>query len=496
MTNEELNKFFKSDKTSWYSVDSEGKKKWKDHLVEKFWKKLPLYLKLNNDEVRDLTIPRIDIFNSRSELSNIDIENLNFNNCIFLDQAYFQYPKIKDYKFSYCRFEEGLTFDIPEINSIQIESSSSGGAIAIYNSSIKSIIISHCELFESINITNCTFESVLKLDTISTSGSITFKDSYLSTEEEGVLTNIKEIDSNFIDYSWFSLIANIKNEFSKEKANNEFSSFLNSFFDVSNKVNIIEYIDREIKKGRPLTVDKDELIEKIHVLYDRKYVNYQSYARISFENVIVTQPFTFFRLNLKGFSCLNSEIEKIKFSNCEWFINNRLILATESEYFGIEDTYRQLKRMFAKNQDWEMSGYSYISEMEMRRERLGHEIDDDRGDITRYLLRYFTKKSLEYAVYYIYCHLGGYAQNFARPLSIFLISTFIGFPIIYFFLETNYTDVIWSLSFSFRKSMSNSLPLISSGLNNEYWLLETFQVIFSSILLTFIILGLRKRFKQ
>ena len=112
-----------------------------------------------------------------------------------------------------------------------------------------------------------------------------------------------------------------------------------------------------------------------------------------------------------------------------------------------------------------------------------------------FILRYFTKKSLEYAVYYTYCFLGGYAQNFARPLSIFLISTFIGFPLIYFFTEVSSVGM-FNLPEAFRKSISNSLPLINSGLNHQLWVLETFQIIFSSILLTFIILGLRKRFKQ
>ena len=64
------------------------------------------------------------------------------------------------------------------------------------------------------------------------------------------------------------------------------------------------------------------------------------------------------------------------------------------------------------------------------------------------------------------------------------------------FLEPIPED-LYNLPISLKKSIANAIPIIKFDPKKyQYWSLKAFQTFFSTILLAFIILGLRKRFKQ
>lgn len=494
LSDEKILELFQTLTPKYYFENQKYQEKWNEAFLENYWHNFPRFIQLNGNEIKDLPIPKLEANTLTKDLFDYKLEELIFTNCNFTDETYFKNLELRKIEFSNCKFQKKISFSSFKLDSLEISSSIFGEGLSIYDSTLSSLKFNDLKIFESIYITNSIFDKKLYIDNISLVDTVYFGDCYFSTQEKGFFNSIRRIDLQSMNYQWYSIIENIKAEFQKKNSKNDQSNIFSSFILTLNKENIINYIEEEISSGRKSNLNKKTLIEKVHVYYDLKYVNYKEAPEINFKNVVVTEPLTFHGLNLKKFSFSNSEIEKMKFTDCEWNIKDRLLLPTE--YISeAEDQYRQLKRMFSKNQDWEMSGLAYISEMEMRKKRLGYEIDDDRRHLFRYILRYFTKKSLEYIVYFIYGSIGGYAQNFSKPLSAFLISTFIGFPLIYLFAETNSTG-IYDLPESLQKSISNAFPIIRSELEYQYWSLKAFQTIFSSILLAFIILGLRKRFKQ
>jgi len=469
---------------------------WDDDILKFYWSNFSRFIELTGNELKDLHFPKLDAHLLSEDTFSSKIKELKFYNCTFFDEAYFKELNLEKIEFSFCTFNTKLSFADFSLDVLLIINSSIGEGLSLFNNYVKSFTFNSCKIFDSIYINDTVFSYEFKIDNLSIGGSISFENCYLSTEKEGILTGVTNIDINLLDFKWFSLIENIKSGLQQKMSSEDINSYILSYhYALLDKKSLIDYVERELNSGRELSANKEELIQKIGVLYDLKYLNSEVSTSIHFENVIVTEPFTLHWLSLENFGFLNSEIEKIKFSSCDWNIKNRLILASEGYKSDIENQYRQLKRMFAKEQDWEMSGYAYISEMEMRRERLGYEIDSDRQHLLRFIFRYFNSKALEYVVYSLYGFLGGYTQNFARPLSIFLISTFLLFPCFYLFLEPS-PNGVYSLTISIQKSVANSLPLIKTDYNYQYWWLRTLQIIFSSTLLAFIVLGLRKRFKQ
>ena len=54
MTNEELDSFFRSNKSNWYLIDSKGEKKWDTTLLKKYYSSLPKFLELNKNELKKI----------------------------------------------------------------------------------------------------------------------------------------------------------------------------------------------------------------------------------------------------------------------------------------------------------------------------------------------------------------------------------------------------------------------------------------------------------
>ena len=185
---------------------------------------------------------------------------------------------------------------------------------------------------------------------------------------------------------------------------------------------------------------------------------------------------------------INSDLIHPNFYSCEWNSSNRLIIFNESDYFKgiselneLENLYRQLKSNFQNSRDWELSGKAYVSELTIRKKRL-----------------YLEKKFFSWFLYSFYDKFGGFTQNYLRPFLWYVGFTFIFFPLLYFIIEITITDLggYTILSNSYIKSFAASIPFINTDIIYQNWWVQSFQIVFSTILIAFFILALRKRFKQ
>ncbi|WP_237274812.1 pentapeptide repeat-containing protein [Tenacibaculum ovolyticum] len=233
--------------------------------------------------------------------------------------------------------------------------------------------------------------------------------------------------------------------------------------------------------------------------------------RLEFISINFTNNIIFRRVNLKRVSFLQSEITDLKFKNCDWG-NENYRLVTEDEkkiplkegkYAECEEIYRQLKKNFENNKDWKLSGEAYASEMEMRKRQLKEDAN------------FKSKKGwnsfLNYLFYLFYDIFSCYTQSFVRPLIILIVSWLIVFPLLYlifgcYSLQENHSNIYFSdLIFKslekmycgniYQISTSNTFLILKSEYKS-YWWLMAIQKILSSILTVFIVLALRKRFKQ
>jgi len=173
-------------------------------------------------------------------------------------------------------------------------------------------------------------------------------------------------------------------------------------------------------------IDNDNGINFNYLIGEKKECS------ITFKNIELTGNYKFFNCQMSQFIFEGSYLMNPKFMNCIWEGKNRLLLGDEimikksnnilktRDLLQLERLYRNLKRIFDSNKDWENSGYAYISEMNFRKKRLWKD-----------------NNYSQYFIYWFYGYFGGYTQNFMRPLIIFLTSTLIVFPLIY-----NITDFL------------------------------------------------------
>jgi len=121
------------------------------------------------------------------------------------------------------------------------------------------------------------------------------------------------------------------------------------------------------------------------------------------------------------------------------------------------------------------------------------------------------KSYSHYVIFYLYKQLSGYTQSYLKPFSIILFSTFLFFPTIYYIvnnfnIQENHVRLFYSNLFyknnylntigdAFQLSFSNTLFFLKTPIKSNWWLMSL-QKVFSSVMLTFFILALRKKFKQ
>ncbi len=216
-------------------------------------------------------------------------------------------------------------------------------------------------------------------------------------------------------------------------------------------------------------------------------------SHLKFENVIFSENVIFRRLNLSNFSFKESDITKLNIRDCSWNNGNRIIINDEIQgdltYHDLGGLYRQIKRNYEINKDWEFAGKAYRSEMLMRRYAL-----------------YSNKKFGEWVFYWIYGRFSGFTQSILTPFFLLIVCILI-FPLAYFSIEVIDLMQSWNCNFieSFnmvrfepylKNSLTNTIPIIKNSSTGNNWWSDLTQKIISSILLVFFVLALRKRFKQ
>lgn len=254
-----------------------------------------------------------------------------------------------------------------------------------------------------------------------------------------------------------------------------------------------------------VTVFKEAIYDRGELVFEK--VKSDNFPSITFMNSTLNKNVIFRKAYMKNVSFVDSEIVEAKFINCNWSNSERLILNSENHigkeglyreeitftFEDLEDVYRQLKRNFENSKNWEISGLAYISEMEMRKHRLKEEC------------RYG-----DFFIYWFYGFFGGYTQSFNRPIVILLFSMFVLFPLLYFLSDcflmtidfTSNSIPVLQKDYNlfcgnyFRKSIDSTFPFYKNTYETKFWWLQYSETLLNSILLTFSILALRKRFKQ
>lgn len=442
---ESIEKYFKSDKSNWYVEDSQGFKIWDESKVQEFWNKIRVFKTSNQDfDFTEYIFPEFEYF--RNVKKNVPLEQ-NYN-----------FWKIGE---------------IPRFN--------------VFIDFSNSIFLGHA------NFTKIVFGQ-----------SVDFQ--YATFHDEAAF-NFSEFNHRVS----FNATKFKRKAYFSSTAVHEDSSFYQTHFEGS-------AIFLEIQFQNSIFNNVDFGTNEI--LFDTVSIN--QYPSLIFSNVRLKDNVVFRNCNVGGFSFFNSDVSSTVFSNCIWSNKDRIVFNDEANIGdqrlfvvdnvvvtleGLEETYRQLKRNFEINKNWELSGYAFISEMRIRQIRLWKEKN------------YFT-----WFIYWFYGFFGGYTQDFRKPLFSLIISIPF-FAILYhitdcysiiidinslFRLYNNPTIILDFLNEpfiklnetplfcgnAFRKSIESTFVIFKSTTKYKYWEISYMQKIFSSIVLTFIILALRKRFKQ
>ena len=253
-----------------------------------------------------------------------------------------------------------------------------------------------------------------------------------------------------------------------------------------------------------------------------EYINYKS--KIDLSSFSVPRGYKFKRINISNIAFSKEQIiSELEFVECE-IIGPRLKTLNEKEsLFDIsslkllESNYRLLKLKFEDSRDWDLSGKSYRSEMEMKKYLIFYRIFTLNIGVTttkKFLISILKlpfriiknfRHFIEFMIYYLYGLLSGYTQSIGRPLFWLALSTTIIFPFIYSncYEARNSIDLLnlfsWTCtnySVSLEKSVAATFPFIDTSLVYDNWWIKSLQTITSTTLLAFFILALRKRFKQ
>jgi uncharacterized protein YjbI with pentapeptide repeats len=214
-----------------------------------------------------------------------------------------------------------------------------------------------------------------------------------------------------------------------------------------------------------------------------------------FYNIIFPPSVELINIDLTKTKFRLCDITKLRLIECTFVDQkHRLVLFDEvREFDRLEETerrysrasvlYRQLKSNFDNEKNWELAGKAYRSEMHMLRKIFKKEFVQKKG---------CTTATFDLLIYGFYGFLSGFTQSYVRPLILLLASIFIIFPLCFYNLENN------SFSESIQKSLNAALPYLKvdvNGLTYEVWWFKSLITLISTILLTFFIIALRKRFK-
>ncbi|MEL6812748.1 MAG: hypothetical protein AAFP76_15575, partial [Bacteroidota bacterium] len=402
-------------------------------------------------------------------LGKIISENVSFSNCKFQGYVTFLGNILPDQN---QLFEE-LVF----ANNVSFKNCNFEDEFRLSSTKfLKRLNISECEFYGEclalslvvvgdFNLSNCNFQGRVLFH-----GNTYRSKCYFSSNE---FNNTAQFSLSH-HHDIFNLHSTVFNNFVEFHSNiyHEWSTFVG--IDFREETRFLDETFKNASFQRTKFSQKNNLFQGIKV---------PDGSNLSFVNIIFYSGTSFRNCDCFNIQFTDSDITDIKFSSCNWNLSDRLITKDELSDLKtiknrariLEPLYRQLKKNFDGQKNWELSGLAYISEMEMRKKRLSLEND------------YFY-----WFIYWFYGYFGGYTQNIGKPLyRLFWLTTICTFA--YFFIDLDIANAI-------ERSIKASIPYIEIRQENpypNYWLLfRNFQFILSSIFLAFFILALRKRFKQ
>lgn len=482
MIAEDLHNLFISDKSDWFIEVDNNNKIWSVPKTYHFWEMVrihkiekgdfhfnnfvfPTFLKPDIGKVQGNNFYE-EIFGAKSKLI---AEKVKFDHCRFQGSTVFYgnaipthlkgYQEIifsNDLTFEHCTFDDEFSF----IGTKILGNLYVGNCVFVNEFvAIMGVIVG------TTSYSNCTFHKRFIYQGITQKKNVHFTSNIFNGDSSFAKCHYNEI---------FSLNDNVFNHNSSifENTYHDRSTFAHLTFNGKMQINSEKYLNNAFQ---------DIYLNGKHSLFQE--ITSIENNRIIFRNIIFPNNTDFRNCDCSSFLFTDSDIVNVKFSSCDWNISDRLVVRDEIEMKeksilklrSLENLYRQLKKNFDFNKDWELSGLAYISEMEMRKLRLQND-----------------KKYFHYFIYWFYGFFGGYTQDVRKPiLSLFFV--FIICSYIYFYMDFNIIN-------AFERGIMGSLPYLENSQKDlfpNYWvLLKNIQFIFSTIFLSFFILALRKIFKQ
>lgn len=227
--------------------------------------------------------------------------------------------------------------------------------------------------------------------------------------------------------------------------------------------------------------------------------NYQ--VLFNFSDVEFNSKMVFRGIHFHKTSFLRANIPKdVRFEDCKWGGNGRLVLCDEPKLFwkfsknkesfqNYLERYRQLKLNYTSFQEWDLSGQAYRSEMYMRQGLTLLEVFNLKK------LHMIPIRIIEFLISFTYGLFSGYTQSVTKPFIWLILSTVIVFP--YLYSDCSLTQILnCDFTSSLNTSASNTFPFFRLEKNSDIFWLGLTQKLFSSTLLAFFILALRKKYKQ
>lgn len=465
--------YFKEDKIDWFE-EKEEKKEWDSDKVKQFWQLIRKYVMPNGKKnqlldfsffifpVSEFSIFDRVFYNILDKSSSMDFwhnvddkefkEVVNFTSAIFLQFI----------PFYEVNFKKAVDFSHVNFSNVKFDD-------VKFNDDVK---FAAASFLEKSSFSEVEFSKEVDFMLVSFSERITFFSCYFRKRVIFYATRFSK-DSEF-NYCHF--LESV--DFSQSVFKNA-STFRRGFFKKANF--------------------SFTFFEDVSFIRLNKKDNYTESPILFFQDVFFNENTIFQNTNLDQLTLINCDVINVTFSRCKWNDKtSRIKLKNDlsgeylsrqtriEQFIDAENHYRQLKKNFDTSKNWELSGKAYVSEMEMRKYRL--------------LLE---KNYLQWTIYWFYSTLGGYTQNFIRPLII-LLSSIVIFAGIYFYLDFPNHFSFWniqsviesSISESFQKSFDAAFPFFKPVHEYQYWWIRYFQTFFCGTLLTFFILALRKRFKQ
>lgn len=513
--------YFQKDKTDWYEGDS-YRKTWDNKRVTQFWELIRKF-SMSIGKERKIYDFNHFIFPSFQNYTYHDYGNdfwetntrklfpftVNFEHATFLSH----------YNFNNVIFEDSVIFYGTIFNGfLSIESSEFKNDVIFHYSTIKGLEINKTYFLKKAEFRNCTCKGIFEIINTVFKSRVSFNKSEfqqkVTFENASFLGFPNQFNESFFldDVKFYECIFHNKAQFMPTffEKNAEFirPEFHDKVFFNQSEFQGITIFDRPIFKEKAdfsFCYFEDINFKEINTIWPYRDTNYTEPPELYFKDVFFNSKTFIKNTDLSKLELDNSDVSNITFSRCVWNdeknrlklvnelpklnieIKNQLKLSNQSEakktavenltnkLRDSENHYRQLKKNFDTTKSWELSGKAYVSEMEMRKQRL-----------------WLEGSNYQWIIYKFYDVFGGYTQDFRKPI-VSLVGLILVFSGLYFFIDY---DILKAL----QRGIKGALPYMQIDVENPfkgYWLiLRNIELVLGGTFLAFFILALRKRFKQ